>query len=292
MKTLYDIWEALLFGSVTALIRLLVFGKGHREYDLCHAKNTKAVHPEFLANYSSTQVDFGNLGQPVAIYAQRLEIFPNHADPTTVPIQPICTGLYRKDYLNLPLPTIIGVKLTSQKILLQGGASLVSAPAIQLIVASGLTVLTTAYTANHNLVKSLGAHTIFDYRSPLTVEKIVNTLANTNFVGVYNTILEDTSFKAVSAILDRLKTTVKVASALLPYYQPTTRFAPKHSEFLIEVYCLVYTRSTNIAISIVPAYSIIQEPHRGIREQVQGNFVLRLTISRFHPALCFPKSRQ
>lgn len=143
-----------------------------------------------------------------------------------------CAGLYRKDYLGLPLPVVGGAKATGQTILIWGGASSVGATSIQLAVASGLTVLTTASAANHDFVKSLGAHAVFDYRSSNVVQDIVNALANTKFVGVYDAISEDVSFKAISTILDGLNVTVNVAS-VLPYDKPTERFAPKYGRFYI-----------------------------------------------------------
>ncbi|KAJ6125614.1 chaperonin 10-like protein [Penicillium samsonianum] len=165
-------------------------------------------------------------------------------------ISTACAGLYREDYLGLPLPAATDVKPAGQTILVWGGASSVGVTAIQLAVASGLTVLTTASAANHDLVKSLGAHSVIDYRSPSIVEDVVNALANTNFVGVYDAISEDVSFSAISAILDELNTTVKVAS-VMPCNKSTERFAPKY----------------------VIAYSIIEDPHHGIGEWVWSKYV-------------------
>ena len=153
-------------------------------------------------------------------------------------ISTACAGLYRNDYLDLPLPSITGVKPSGKTILVWGGASSVGATAIQLAVASGITVLTTASMANHDMVKSLGAHIVFDYKSPSVVEDVVNALANTNFVGVYDAISEDVSFNAVSAILDELKTTVNVAS-VLPCHQSTERFSPKYGEFSNDAYLAI-----------------------------------------------------
>jgi hypothetical protein len=45
-------------------------------------------------------------------------------------------GLYRRDYLNLPLPSADDVKSTGQVLLVWGGASSVGATTIQLAVAS------------------------------------------------------------------------------------------------------------------------------------------------------------
>ncbi|GKZ33166.1 hypothetical protein AbraIFM66950_002952 [Aspergillus brasiliensis] len=161
-------------------------------------------------------------------------------------------GLYRKDYLNLPLPEADDVKRTDQVLLVWGGASSVGATAIQLAVASGLTVLTTASEANKEFVKSLGAHAVFDYRSPTIVEEISRALRGSKFTGVYDAIAEEASFRAISEILDRLQTKVPVAS-VLPCDRPTERFIPQY----------------------VIAYSIIQEPHNDIGDWIWGRYLPR-----------------
>jgi NADPH:quinone reductase-like Zn-dependent oxidoreductase len=102
-----------------------------------------------------------------------------------------CAGLYRKDYLSLPLPSVSEAKKTGQTILIWGGASSVGATAIQLAVASGLNVISTASVANHEFVKSLGADAVFDYRSPTVVDEIAKAVTNTEFVGVYDAIGEN-----------------------------------------------------------------------------------------------------
>ncbi|KAE8334260.1 hypothetical protein BDV24DRAFT_170375 [Aspergillus arachidicola] len=167
-------------------------------------------------------------------------------------ISTACAGLYRKDYLGLPLPQVENVKTTGETLLVWGGSSSVGATAIQLAVASGLTVITTASSANHNLVKSLGASAVFDYSSATIIEEIIHTLGNAKLAGVYDAISERASFEAIAAILDGLNTTVNVA-CVLPYDKPTKRFAPKY----------------------VLAYSIIQEPHQDIGEWIWGFYTAK-----------------
>lgn len=143
-----------------------------------------------------------------------------------VAISTASAGLYLSDFLGLPLPSASDVRPTKQTILIWGGASSVGSGAIQLAVASGLTVVTTASPKNHDFAKSLGAYAVLDYRSPSVVEEVVNTLRGTDFVGVYDAISEEASFEAVSKIIDALNVTVKIAS-VNPYDKPTERFAPK-----------------------------------------------------------------
>ncbi|KAK6218371.1 zinc-binding oxidoreductase [Colletotrichum tabaci] len=161
-----------------------------------------------------------------------------------------CAGLYDKALLGLPLPSTTNPKNSGKSVLIWGGASSVGSTAIQLATASGVTVITTASPANHEFVKSLGASTVFDYRSPTVVEKIASILAETDFVGVYDAIGEDSSLDAISAILDRLNKKVPVAS-VLPSEKKTERFAP------------VY----------IVAFSIIQAPNQHIGEWIWGKFI-------------------
>jgi D-arabinose 1-dehydrogenase-like Zn-dependent alcohol dehydrogenase len=145
-------------------------------------------------------------------------------------ISTACAGLYTKD-LSLPLPLAKKPAKIGKTILVWGGASSVGATAIQLAVASGVTVISTASPANHKFVESLGADVVFNYKSPTVVEDIASALEKTDFVGVYDAIGEDSSFDAVSAILDRLNKKVPVTS-VLPSSKSTERFIPTYGEEL------------------------------------------------------------
>ncbi|KAI9810339.1 MAG: hypothetical protein M1827_006306 [Pycnora praestabilis] len=112
-------------------------------------------------------------------------------------------GLYQKDYLALPYPTK-DPKPTKQTILIWGGSSSVGASAIQLAVASGITVATTASGRNHDYVKSLGAKLVFDYCSPDVVEDLVKALKETALVGVYDCISEEKTVKTCGDVLHQL----------------------------------------------------------------------------------------
>ncbi|KAH6679833.1 zinc-binding oxidoreductase-like protein CipB [Halenospora varia] len=83
------------------------------------------------------------------------------------------SGLFKT--LKLPFPSL-NPKPTGNTILIWGGSSSCGASAIQLAVAAGMTVATTAGTANHDLVKSLGATYAFDYKSPTVIADILKVL--------------------------------------------------------------------------------------------------------------------
>lgn len=77
--------------------------------------------------------------------------------------------------LKAPLPSL-NARPTGKKILLWGGSSSVGISAIQLARAAGLEVVTTAGSANHDLVNWLGASYIFDHKDPDIVDKISSLL--------------------------------------------------------------------------------------------------------------------
>ena len=83
------------------------------------------------------------------------------------------SGLYCQ--LKLPLPSL-APKATGQSILIWGGSSSCGSSTIQLAVASGLKVVTTAGKANHDYVRSLGASEVFDHADADVIEKISKVL--------------------------------------------------------------------------------------------------------------------
>lgn len=94
-------------------------------------------------------------------------------------------GLYSQDYLGLPLPTN-SPKDTGKTILVWGGSGSVGAAVIQLAVASGLKVVSTASPRNFDFVKSLGASEVFDYRDSNIADDLLAALKGTNLVGAYD----------------------------------------------------------------------------------------------------------
>jgi NADPH:quinone reductase-like Zn-dependent oxidoreductase len=78
-------------------------------------------------------------------------------------------GLFMKDYLSLAHPsTKTAPGSRGEVLLIWGGSTGVGSNAIQLAVAAGYDVITTASPKNFEYVKKLGASWVFDYRSPAT----------------------------------------------------------------------------------------------------------------------------
>lgn len=94
-------------------------------------------------------------------------------------------GLYEKQNLGLPLPSA-SPKDTGKVILIWGGSSSVGSSAIQLAVASGLSVVTTASKHNFEYCKKLGATKVFDHSSASVVGDLVEELSKGEFAGAYD----------------------------------------------------------------------------------------------------------
>jgi NADPH:quinone reductase-like Zn-dependent oxidoreductase len=92
-------------------------------------------------------------------------------------------ALFQKDYLALQYPTVPRAESLGQILIVWGGSTSVGANAIQLAVAAGYEVITTASPKNFNFVKRLGASQAFDYNSKTVVVDIINALKNKTIAG-------------------------------------------------------------------------------------------------------------
>lgn len=92
------------------------------------------------------------------------------------------SGMFQKDYLALPHPSV-DPKPLGKTLLIWSGASSVGCNAIQLGVAAGCDVVTTCSPKNYELVKKLGASQAFDYNSDTVVSDILTYLEDKTLVG-------------------------------------------------------------------------------------------------------------
>lgn len=114
-------------------------------------------------------------------------IVPEHVNFTNAAVLGlgICTAscaLYAKDQLALEYPTL-DPKPTGKTVLIWAGASSVGTNAIQLAVASGYEVFTTASSKNFDYCKNLGASQVFDYKSRTVTEDIIQALQGKTCAG-------------------------------------------------------------------------------------------------------------
>ncbi len=91
-------------------------------------------------------------------------------------------GLFQTDQLGLRHPSA-GAEPTGQTLLVWGGSTSVGSNAIQLAVAAGYDVITTASPRNFDYVTSLGAAQVFDYTSPTAVADLRAAFAGRTLAG-------------------------------------------------------------------------------------------------------------
>jgi len=91
-------------------------------------------------------------------------------------------ALFQKDYLALHYPSATPTP-TGQTLLVWGGSTSVGGNAIQLAVAAGYKVITTASPRNFDYVKKLGASQVFDYKSTTVIKDIVEAFKGKTLAG-------------------------------------------------------------------------------------------------------------
>jgi NADPH:quinone reductase-like Zn-dependent oxidoreductase len=109
-----------------------------------------------------------------------------YSDAAVVPlgITTAACGLFQSDLLALELPSASS-KPRDQWVIIWGGSTSVGSNAIQLAVAAGYGVVTTASPKNFEYVRSLGAAYAFDYRSKDVVRDIAAALSGKEVVGAF-----------------------------------------------------------------------------------------------------------
>ncbi|ERF73359.1 hypothetical protein EPUS_08301 [Endocarpon pusillum Z07020] len=92
-------------------------------------------------------------------------------------------GLFQKAYLALQLPSSPPKPATGETLLVWGGSTSVGSNAIQLAVAAGYEVITTASPRNFVYVKKLGASQAFDYHSEAVVADLITAFKGKTSAG-------------------------------------------------------------------------------------------------------------
>lgn len=122
-------------------------------------------------------------------------------------------ALFQKDYLGLQRPSL-SPKPTGQTLIVWGGSTSVGCNAIQLGVAAGYEVFTTASPKNFDLVTKLGASQVFDYNSPTVVFDMTKALKGKVLAGAVSIGLG--SADACMDILDKSTGRKFIAMATFP----------------------------------------------------------------------------
>ncbi|OAG02202.1 GroES-like protein [Paraphaeosphaeria sporulosa] len=121
-------------------------------------------------------------------------------------ISTAAAGLYQKDFLSLPFPSIEGlpgILNHTRTLVVWGGSSSVGSCAIQMANASGAEIFTVASRKNFYYVKSLGATKVFDYHDDDVEDQIVEALKTKTLAGVYHAAGADGAVQTCARIADR-----------------------------------------------------------------------------------------
>ncbi|KUJ23690.1 GroES-like protein [Mollisia scopiformis] len=104
-------------------------------------------------------------------------------------VLPLCLataacGLFEKRFLGLEFPSF-EPREQGKTVMIWGGSTSVGCNAVQLAVAAGYEVFSTASPKNFEMVKKLGAKMVFDHNSATAVEEIVAALKGKTIAGAY-----------------------------------------------------------------------------------------------------------
>jgi NADPH:quinone reductase-like Zn-dependent oxidoreductase len=108
----------------------------------------------------------------------------SYDDAATLPlaVSTASSALFQPDQLGLTPPTENPAP-TEKTLLVWGGSTSVGSQAIQLAVAAGYEVITTASPHNFDAVRALGASSAFDYRNASVEAEIINAFRGKQFAG-------------------------------------------------------------------------------------------------------------
>ncbi len=123
--------------------------------------------------------------------------------------------MFQTEYLALQHPSL-DPKPTGKTLIVWGGASSVGSNAIQLGVAAGYEVITTASSKNFEYVKKLGAGQAFDYHSNKIVDELVAALKNKTIAGFIDCIGQSGSWEACADVALKSKGPKFIAASREP----------------------------------------------------------------------------
>ncbi|KAI1611868.1 zinc-binding oxidoreductase CipB [Exophiala viscosa] len=136
-------------------------------------------------------------------------------------------ALFQDTHLHLQFPTEPAQKPTGKTLLVWGGASSVGSNAIQLAVAAGYEVITTASPKNFEHVKKLGASEVFDYNSPSITEDLMTAFDGKTMAGALDCIGE-AAWKIILDVVSQSRGNKFIATAKRGAPDPPEGVTMKH----------------------------------------------------------------
>ncbi|KAJ3929536.1 MAG: dehydrogenase [Lentinula lateritia] len=152
------------------------------------------------------------------------------------------------------LPTPVDVAKDPFPILVWGGASAVGQFVIQLAKQSGLQVITTASPQNHELLRKLGADTVFDYRDPKVISNIKTFCGDKQLHVAIDCVSVDESVSLVTQCIEDCEDSY--IALVLPVKPIEGKYAypaiPEHFEFGKWCAALLSRLAKNNTLSVTP----------------------------------------
>ncbi|EAQ89420.1 hypothetical protein CHGG_06039 [Chaetomium globosum CBS 148.51] len=133
-------------------------------------------------------------------------------------------GLFHEEFLALDMPTVPARRVDGGKpraVIVTGGATSVGSNGVQLAVAAGYEVISTASPTNFDYVKKLGAKHVFDYHedTEALVAKVVGVLEGRSLAGAL--AIGENSIELSAAVMERhADTTHRFIAAANPPTSP------------------------------------------------------------------------
>jgi len=151
-------------------------------------------------------------------------VVPDNVSFSEAAVFPSCLStaawaMFMKDTMALDLPPVEGRAESNGKVvIIWGGSSVVGSTAIQMAHLAGYTVITTSSELNFEHCRSLGAESVFDYKSPSVIEDIVAACKVTGkeCAGAFVAYFKDESTIACSQIVSQLGGSQVVGTVVPP----------------------------------------------------------------------------
>jgi NADPH:quinone reductase-like Zn-dependent oxidoreductase len=173
----------------------------------------------------------GAFQEYAVVLAHMASLIPSNLSYERAAVLPLGTstaacGLFQKDQLALQYPSV-PPKPTGKTLLVWGGSTSVGSNAIQLAVAAGYEVITTASPSNFDYVKNLGASEVFDYKSRTVVSDLIRAFKDRTVAGALS--IGEGAAEACMDVLDKGKGDKFISMASYPAPQTP----PKHFAALL-----------------------------------------------------------
>jgi NADPH:quinone reductase-like Zn-dependent oxidoreductase len=161
-------------------------------------------------------------------------VVPDNVSFSEAAVFPSCLStaawaMFNKETMALALPPIEGRAASNGKVvIIWGGSSVVGSCAIQMAHLAGYTVIATSSTLNFEHCRSLGAESVFDYKSPSVIDDIVAASKATGkeCAGAFVAYFNNDSTIACSQIVSQLDGS-KVVGTVVPPHMPVPEAVAK-----------------------------------------------------------------